>query len=56
MATNRKRIPQRNTRPPIERMLKIHNLLKRAAEEPPGAIVVDGSLDDWNIPASTFYT
>jgi len=33
-----------------------HNLLKPAAEEPPGAIVVDGSLDDWNIPSSTFYT
>ena len=28
MATKRKRILQRNTRPPIERMLKIHNLLK----------------------------
>tara|TARA_B110000467_G_scaffold152623_1_gene162127 strand:+ start:2007 stop:3008 length:1002 start_codon:yes stop_codon:yes gene_type:complete len=28
MATKLKRIPQRNTRPPIERMLKIHNLLK----------------------------
>ena len=28
MATKRKQLPERNTRPPIERMLKIHNLLK----------------------------
>ena len=28
MATKRKQVPERNTRPPIERMLKIHNLLK----------------------------
>ncbi len=33
-----------------------HNLLKHPAEEPPGKIVVDGNLDDWNIPGGAFYT
>ena len=28
MAAKRKRIPERLSRPPIERMLKVHNLLK----------------------------
>ena len=43
MATKRKRIPQRNTRPPIERMLKIHNFLK--GENHPNASQLAAELE-----------